>query len=124
MELNKNRITQLILLDLEKVFDTVWHEALIHKLQKIGTPTSIVNIIHNYLLDRQFYVTIQGTKSKTHAITAGPQGSILGLTLFSIYINDIPTTTKTQIAIYALLYTHRHGTQRKQSSTYKAISTP
>lgn len=33
IEMNENRITQLILLDLEKVFDSLWHEALLYKLK-------------------------------------------------------------------------------------------
>ncbi|KAK9299919.1 hypothetical protein QLX08_007222 [Tetragonisca angustula] len=95
IELNKNRTTQLILLDMEKSFDTVWHEALIHKLQKINI------VIKSYLTDRKMFVIIKGTNSTTHNVIIGvPQGSILGSTLFNIYINDIPTTNNTQLAIY------------------------
>ena len=39
LELNKKRITQLVLLDLEKAFDTVCHEALLQKLHNIHLHT-------------------------------------------------------------------------------------
>ena len=35
MELNKNRYAQMALLDIEKAFDSVWHDALITKLRRI-----------------------------------------------------------------------------------------
>ena len=34
LEISKNRVTQIILLDLEKAFDSVWQSALLVKLQK------------------------------------------------------------------------------------------
>ena len=102
MEANKNRVTQLILLDIEKAFDSVWHKALIYKLQNIGTPSHIIKIIQSYLSNRKMMVTVNGTNSDIKAVKAGvPQGSILGPTLYNIYTNDIPTHSNTQLAVYA-----------------------
>ena len=102
MELNKNRYTQLVLLDVEKAFDSVWHDALIYKLQKIETPEYIIRIIRSYLTNRRMYITVNGVNSLLKHIKAGvPQGSILGPTLYTIYTNDIPTSDKTNLAIYA-----------------------
>lgn len=49
LEINKNRVTQLILLNLEEAFETIWHNALIVKLQKINTPCPFLKLIINYL---------------------------------------------------------------------------
>jgi hypothetical protein len=40
---------------------------------------------------RNFVIKINDTLSETHSISCGvPQGAVLSLTLFSIYINDSP----------------------------------
>ncbi|XP_043506295.1 uncharacterized protein LOC122526809 [Frieseomelitta varia] len=101
MEKNKNHTTQLILLDLNKAFDSVWHKALLSKLQDIKLPPNLINMIRSCLRNRKFYVTINGNKSTHKQIAAGvPQRSILG-PLLTIYINDIPHTDKTHLAIFA-----------------------
>ena len=71
MKRNKNKITQLILLDLNKAFDTVRHKALIIKLHEIKMPSSLIDIITNYLCNRKFYVSINGKKSTCKKVTAG-----------------------------------------------------
>lgn len=47
------------------------------------------------------YVTIKGSKSDIKEIKAEiPQVSVLGPIFYNIYINDIPRTDKTHLAIY------------------------
>ena len=49
----------------------------------------------SYLKDRKQYVSINGYKSKHLPISLGvPQGSVLGLLLFLICINDLNTAIK------------------------------
>ena len=99
---NVNRSTGLVLLDIEKAFDSVWHDALIHKLYALQFPIHLVKIIQSYLRDRKAFVDFQKESSALFDIPAGvPQGSLLSPMLFKIFINDVPKPKDCQLAIYA-----------------------
>lgn len=99
---NIKKSTAMVLLDIEKAFDTVWHEGLIYKLQKYNFPLYIIKIIQNYLKNRTFIVTANKTDSNEKTIEAGvPQGSILGPVLFILYINEIPKSDEVKLSLFA-----------------------
>ena len=64
---------------------------MLQKLFHYGFDNAALNIISDYFTFRQQLVKIKRTKSDFKQIRLGvPQGSILGLLFFIIFINDMP----------------------------------
>ena len=81
----------MILIDLQKAFDTINDEILQGKLHAIGFSEQTVAWFKSYLSDRAFKVNINNHFLDLSKIYCGvPQGSILGLLLFLLYVNDMP----------------------------------
>lgn len=92
----------MILLDIEKAFDTIWHEGLLHKLLKFGFPMTLIKIVQSFLTERLFYVNIYGGNSKHFSIPAGlPQGSSLSPWLYNIYTADMKIPRGSDLAQFA-----------------------
>ena len=78
------------------------HAGLLHKLKSYGISGQIFGLISSFLSNRWLQVILDGKSSQEYPVNAGvPQGSILGPTLFLLYINDLPDDVICNIAIYA-----------------------
>ena len=94
--------TGMVLLDLQKAFDTVNHDILLSKMNALGVNVNSVGWFRSYLSGRKQVVDVSGTMSSECNITCGvPQGSILGPLLFLIYVNDMPAAVKCKLMLYA-----------------------
>ena len=99
---NRSGATGAVALDISKAFDRVWHAGLLHKLKSYGVSGQIFGLISSFLSNRQLRVVLDGKSSQEYPVNAGvPQGSILGATLFPLYINDLSDDVICNIAIYA-----------------------
>ena len=82
-------------IDLQKVFDTVNHDILLSKLNHCGIRGVAFDWFKSYLSDRTQYTSINNERSEIQTIRYGVlQGSILGPSLFFIYINDLSRSIK------------------------------
>ena len=100
--LDESKEIILVLLDISKAFDRVWHTGLLFKLKQYGIQDPLLSWLGSYLSDRQQQVSINGKVSSLEYIQAGvPQGSILGPLLFLIYINDMGTNLNLDIHQFA-----------------------
>ena len=91
-------------LDVEKVFDNVWHNGLRYKIYQLDQPTKLCRWLSDFLVGRVIQVKIEGFLSPNVYPKAGVlQGSNLSPSLFLICVNDIPNpihhqTNKLQFA--------------------------
>ena len=97
---NRSGATPAVAVDISKAFDRVWHACLLHKLKSYGISGRIFGLISSFLSNRRLRVVLDGSSSQEYPVNAGvPQDSILGPTLFLLYINNLPDNVICDIAI-------------------------
>ena len=105
LSLNENIQTNVIYFDFQKAFDSVNHDIILEKLKfQYKIDGRLLRFFVNYLQGRSQRVVIGSENSSDQIVFSGvPQGSIVGPTLFVLFINDITQQISpgTNIALYA-----------------------
>ena len=91
-------VTGAVFLDLTAAYDTVWHQGLRLKLQRMISNVHLTDFIMELLYTRSFVLfTSDGQRSRPHRLKNGvAQGSVLAPTLYNIYTSDFPDTSSTR----------------------------
>ena len=92
LNMSSQRVTLLVLLDLNAAFDTVMYHAILLKrlTTDFGIGRKALEWFSSYLSERSRRVLFEGTTSDSYDLRFGvPQGSFLGLLLFAVYASKL-----------------------------------
>ena len=100
--LDQGEKVDVVYLDFQKAFDSVPHQRLLSKLDAYKIQGNFKTWIADFLHGRTQRVVVNNARSQWCNVKSGvPQGSVLGPTLFVLYINDLPEVLDSTVRIYA-----------------------
>ena len=77
--------------DFKSAFDTVWRNAMLYKLLKMGIGGNFLGVIESMYQDVLYCVKIEGYISETIKSSVGvKQGCVLSPLLFNLFLSDLP----------------------------------
>ena len=99
--MDKGLYTGMVMIDLQKAFDTVNHAIMSDKHGAIGYDGS-VKWFNSYLSNKSQFIDTMCTLSYRGDVTCGvPKGFILGPLLFLIYVNGMESAVDCDLLLYA-----------------------
>lgn len=102
LSFDRGEFVLVVVLHIEKAFDTTWHKGLLFKMIKAGFSSHVIKLTDAYLSERKFTVNVDGAKSSPRSAPAGvPQGSNVGPIYFNIYYSDVPTSEEIDLSNFA-----------------------
>ena len=88
-DLMEPKVVVASMVDFEKAFNWQNHNKLQTKLHDLGVPGWLLNIVKGFLENRTRIVSFKGEQSDSKKMPGGgPQGTVLGLFLFIVLINE------------------------------------
>ena len=88
--LREDKKTYAFFLNIQKAYDSVWHDGLWYKLWDMGVKGRMWRVIKKMYESSKSAVLLEGEKSDTFTIEQGVvQGCSLSPILFSVFVNDL-----------------------------------
>ena len=100
---NNNEFMLCIFIDLKKAFDSISHPLILSKLKCIGVERTELEWFRSYLSNRRQLTKMNNNASDEMGIEVGvPQGLLLSVLIFKLYVNDMFRSLKySQAILYA-----------------------
>ena len=123
--LREDKKTYAFFLDIQKAYDSVWHDCLWYKLWHMGVKGRLWRVIKKMYGCSKSAVLLEGEKLDTFKIEQGvAQGCSLSPILFSVFINDLLKEVEQTGQPIFFVATHSFKKEGKRYTPYRGGPNP